>query len=172
MSDKVFDSVTFEKDTLPTITDATVANGMPAMALPLGQADESQIYLLYKGPCHSVVTGSSQFSGTKGSTATGTVKVIVPAYATHVQIGVIAAGVGTVTVETNYEIEVANPGASGREDDLDGAAVIWGPGDSDALASSLTHNGTSQVETFDWEREAEVFVYGFCFRWFRRSTTL
>ena len=172
MSSKVFDSVTFEKDTLPTITDPTIFNGMPAAARPLGQADDSQAYLLYKGPCNTVLTGSSQFSGTKGTAQSGTVKAIVPAYATHVQVGVVAAGVGTVTIETNYQIEVSNPGPSGNEDELAGAAVIWGPGDSSGLVSTLTHNGTSQLETFDWEREADVFVYGFCFRWFRRSSTL
>ena len=40
MSSKVFDSVTFEADKLPTITGGTFANGMPATALGLGQADE------------------------------------------------------------------------------------------------------------------------------------
>jgi len=172
MTSKVFDSVTFEADKLPTITGGTFANGMPATALGLGQADEWQAYLLYKGPCHSLIFGQSNFMGTVSGSASGTIRFMLPPYATHVQIGLVASGVGDVTFEGTYTISVSNPAGSGSLTDLEFSNVVWGPTDDQALSAGISHTGAFNVLAFDWTRDADVAVSGCILRFFRRSTTL
>lgn len=174
MTSKLFDSVTFEPDNLPTIIPpgGTIQNNFPAFGLQLGQADEWQAYLLYKGPPHAVVSGSSQFFGASNLSATGNFLVMVPPYATHAQIGCIAAGAGDVDFETTYTVEISNPATTADVDALSGAKINWGPSDDQALALGLSHTGAFQQKSITFSRDADVRVSAVCFRFFRRSTSI
>ena len=172
MSSKLFDSVTFEAGSLPTITAGTFANTMPPAALGLGQADDWQAYLLYKGPCHAVASGSSLFFGLPNALKAGAVFVMVPPFATHVQIGLVASGAGSVVFNSTYTVEVSTPFETGDTYGLEGAQINWGPGEDQALATGLIHSGAFIQQIYTFARDTEIRVSAVVFRFFRRSTSI
>jgi hypothetical protein len=172
MSSKLFDSVTFEASKLPTISAGTVANAMAPTALALGQADEWQAYLLYKGPCHAVASGSSLFFGQANASKTGSVFVMVPPFATHVQIGLVASGTGNVVFNSTYTVPVSSPYESGDPYGLEGAQINFGPSGDQALATGLSHTGAFIQQSYSFARDTDIRVSAVVFRFFRRSTSI
>ena len=171
MTSRLFDNVTFESDKLPTITSGTVYNYQPAFAYALGQADEWQGYLLYKGPGNTVISGSSRIMDTVTGAGSGAIQILIPPFATHAQVGVLASGEGAMTFGGSYPVEINSPAGSDGVAALSGAAMHWGPGGD----NGLTLNNTSGLFVHGdliFTREADIRVSAIVFQWYRRASTL
>lgn len=179
MTARLYESVTFEPDKLPGITsDTTIHNYMVPSAFALGQADDWQGYLLYKGPCNAVISGSSQMGGPAGSAQTSQLNILIPPFATHMQIGLVASGVGNVGFGAGYTYEVAvnNPagpqgGSTGAITALSNAFVQWGPGGDNGYTVSNT-SGSFVAGTISYSKPADVRIAAFVFVWYRRAADI
>ena len=178
MTARLFDSVSFEASKLPTITTGNVFNGFPPVAFSLGEADDWGGYLLYKGPANTIIAGNTidgTFLGTTGTNTFNAVQVVIPPFATHVQIGALASGTGTLTlkyISTNYVINIENPATTTDPDDPAQMSVTFGPGDDAGISLGISHTGHFFVGSLEVTKEATVNVGALVFRWYRRSTTL
>lgn len=173
MSKALFESVTFEPESMPTIAAGSVFNGFPAFAYLLGQADEFQAYLMYKGPCHTVFSGSSRFLGDEGSSQSGTLLVWVPPFATKLTIGAMGSGQGELVFDTTYKIQLSNNGSvSAGADALATSGFFWGPSEADGLTITGTGSGTPVITAITYTKPADLKVASLVFRWSRTSTTI
>jgi hypothetical protein len=178
MTARLFDSVSFEASKLPTITSGTVFSGFPPVAFSLGQADDWQGYLLYKGPANSIVAGNvidNTFIGSTGASGYGSCQVAIPPFATHVQIGAVASGTGTITITwvgTDYVINIENPATTTDPDDPTTMSVTFGPSDAAGISLGISTGGHFAIGQFSVVKESTVNCAALIFRWYRRSTTL
>ena len=171
MTSRLFDNVTFESDKLPTITGGTVYNHQPAFAYALGQADEWQGYLLYKGPGNTVISGSSRIMDTVTGAGSGKIQILVPPFATYAQVGVLASGEGAMTFGASYPVEINSPAGSDGVAALSGAVMHWGPGGDNGLNLGNT-SGHFVNGNLSFTREADIRVSAIVFQWYRRASTL
>ena len=137
--------------------------GSPAYASALATADVHLLELIYGAHPNACFAINDSTAST-----TYNMYILAPAYATKCQVGIIAAGAGTVTINGSYAIDVT--GDTGATEIAE-AALLWGS-ESTLLGVSNTNTGLPAIQTYSLASPSGVKVYSLVFVWTRVTTAL